>query len=127
MKSFKADYVFPVCADPIKNGIVTVNDSGKIISVSEAPSPEHQNLPIETLSGVITPGFINTHCHTELSHLKGKITPGGGLISFIKDIQAFRNADASEISDAAQRPIRKCMTTVLLPLAIPLTVILQLL
>ncbi|MFA6085729.1 amidohydrolase family protein [Mucilaginibacter sp.] len=103
MKSFKADYVFPVCADPIKNGIVTVNDSGKIISVSEAPSPDHQNLPIETLSGIITPGFINTHCHTELSHLKGKITPGGGLISFIKDIQAFRNADASEISDAAQK------------------------
>jgi cytosine/adenosine deaminase-related metal-dependent hydrolase len=103
MKSFKADYVFPVYADPIKNGIVTVTDSGKIISISETPDPEYQNLPIETLSGIITPGFINTHCHTELSHLKDKVKPGGGLISFIKDIQAFRNADAGEILEAAQK------------------------
>lgn len=103
MKSFRADYVFPVYADPIKNGIVTVDDLGKIISVSENPDPSHQNIPIETLNGVITPGFINTHCHVELSHLKGKINTGGGLINFIQDIQAFRNADKSEISDAAQK------------------------
>ncbi|MDB5288646.1 MAG: amidohydrolase [Mucilaginibacter sp.] len=103
MKSFKADYVFPVHADPIKNGIVTVTDSGKVISISETPDPEYQNLPIENLSGIITPGFINTHCHTELSHLKDKIKPGGGLISFIKDIQAFRNADAGEVLEAAQK------------------------
>lgn len=103
MKSFKADYVFPVYADPIKNGIVTVTDSGKIISISETLDPEYKNIPIETLSGIITPGFINTHCHTELSHLKDKVKPGGGLISFIKDIQAFRNADAGEVLEAAQK------------------------
>jgi cytosine/adenosine deaminase-related metal-dependent hydrolase len=103
MKSFKADYVFPVYADPIKNGIVTVTDSGKIISISETLDPEYKNLPIETLSGIITPGFINTHCHTELSHLKDKVKPGGGLISFIKDIQALRNADAGEVLEAAQK------------------------
>jgi cytosine/adenosine deaminase-related metal-dependent hydrolase len=103
MKSFKADYVFPVYADPIKNGIVTVTDSGKIISISETLDPEYQSLPLETLSGIITPGFVNTHCHTELSHLKDKVKPGGGLINFIKDVQAFRNADAREILEAAQK------------------------
>ena len=103
MKSFRADYVFSVCADPIKNGIVTVTDSGKIISISETLDPEYQNLPIETLSGIITPGFINTHCHTELSHLKDKVKPGGGLINFIKDVQAFRNADAGEVLEAAKK------------------------
>jgi cytosine/adenosine deaminase-related metal-dependent hydrolase len=103
MKSFRADYIFPVYADPIKNGIVTVTDSGKIISISETLDPEYQNLPIETLSGIITPGFVNTHCHTELSHLKDKVKPGGGLINFIKDVQAFRNADAGEVLEAAQK------------------------
>lgn len=103
MKSFRADYVFPVYADPIKNGIVTVDDAGKIISVSDTPQPEHHNVPVETLSGIITPGFINTHCHTELSHLKNKVKPGGGLVNFIQDIQSFRNADKSEMLDAAQR------------------------
>jgi cytosine/adenosine deaminase-related metal-dependent hydrolase len=99
MKSFKADYVYPVCADPVKNGIVTVDDFGKIISVSETPAPENQHIPIEQLSGIICPGFVNTHCHTELSHLKGKITPGDGLVSFIKEIMALRQADKSMILD----------------------------
>ncbi|MEZ2337015.1 amidohydrolase family protein [Mucilaginibacter sp. RCC_168] len=101
MKSFRADYVFPIFADPIKNGIVTVNDQGKIISVTDHNNPPTG--PIEQVSGIITPGFVNSHCHVELSHLKGKITPGGGLINFIKDIQATRKADDKEISDAIQK------------------------
>ena len=103
MKSFKADYVFPVCADPIKNGIITVDDDGKIISIAETISPENKHIPLEHLKGIICPGFINTHCHTELSHLKNRVKPGGGLISFIKDIQAFRNADQGEILAAAEK------------------------
>jgi cytosine/adenosine deaminase-related metal-dependent hydrolase len=101
MKSFKADYVYPVCADPVKNGIVTVDDSGKIISVTDDSVAPGQT-PIETVSGIIVPGFINTHCHTELSHMKDKISAGGGLISFIKDILSFRVAEQSEILAAAQ-------------------------
>ena len=100
MKSFRADYVFPVCADPVKNGIVTVDDSGKIIAISDNPS-EHHDPHVEKLSGIICPGFVNTHCHLELSHLKDKIAPGTGLIEFIKNIQATRTADAAEIEAAA--------------------------
>jgi cytosine/adenosine deaminase-related metal-dependent hydrolase len=102
MKSFKADYVFPVCADPIKNGIVTVDDFGKIISVTDYNTySETNNLPVEQLSGIICPGFINTHCHLELSHLKGKIKPDKGLVNFIMDVQKFRNTENSLMLDAA--------------------------
>ena len=103
MKSFKADYVFPVCADPIKNGIVTIDDFGKIISVSENLPPNVKVEEIEQLKGVICPGFINSHCHLELSHLKGKLSLGGGLINFIKEIQTLRAADPAEIADAAEK------------------------
>ncbi|MEO7215856.1 amidohydrolase family protein [Mucilaginibacter sp.] len=102
MKSFIADYVYPVCADPIKNGIVTVDDAGKIISITENQSTDLPPDSIERLSGVIVPGFINTHCHTELSHLKAKIVPGNGLISFIKDVQNFRNTEKQAIIAAAE-------------------------
>lgn len=101
MKTFKADYVFPVSADPIKNGVVTVDDYGKVISVNSEETAD-ANVPFETLSGVIVPGFINTHCHTELSHLKDKIAPGNGLISFIKEILATRAADPQAIADGAK-------------------------
>lgn len=103
MKSFIADYVFPVCADPIKNGVVTVDDLGKIISVTDNHPPATKDAPLEHLKGIICPGFINTHCHLELSHLKGKLEQKRGLINFIKDIQATRIADNDVILKAAQK------------------------
>jgi cytosine/adenosine deaminase-related metal-dependent hydrolase len=99
MRKFRADYVFPVNADPIKNGIVTVDDTGKILALDDGLG--HADKDVERLEGVICPGFINTHCHVELSHLKNKIAPLGGLINFIKDIQAHRNVDEDTVIAAA--------------------------
>jgi cytosine/adenosine deaminase-related metal-dependent hydrolase len=100
MKSFRADYVFPVSADPIKNGIVTVDDSGKIISLTDHNSlpPER---PVEYVSGIICPGFINTHCHVELSHLRNQINQHTGLVKFIIEVQKTRGADPGAVLDAA--------------------------
>jgi cytosine/adenosine deaminase-related metal-dependent hydrolase len=104
MKSFKADYVYPVCADPIKNGIVTVDDFGKIIAVID-PSllRETYNAPVEQVSGIICPGFINTHCHLELSHLKEKVKQRTGLVDFIIDVQKNRDVDGALVADAANQ------------------------
>ncbi|OCX50738.1 amidohydrolase [Mucilaginibacter sp. PPCGB 2223] len=99
MRKFRADYVFPVNAEPIKNGIVTVDDHGKILALDDGLIQTDKN--VEHLKGVICPGFINTHCHVELSHLKSKIAPAGGLISFIKNLQSQRNADKDVILAAA--------------------------
>ena len=103
MKSFKADYVFPVYAEPIKNGIVTVDDYGRIISVTDYQPPSDQNEPLEHLSGIICPGFVNTHCHLELSHLEGKVPQKTGLVDFIKQILKVRTADHQLIIDAAEK------------------------
>src|SRR6266700_1659412 len=102
MKSFKADYIFPVNTDPIKNGTVTVDDSGKIISVTaENIASATNKRPAEHLTGIICPGFINTHCHIELSHLNCKIAQQRGLVNFIKDVQKLRAAEPCEIREAA--------------------------
>src|SRR4051812_4574255 len=104
MKKFKADYVFPVNADPIKNGVVTVDDYGKILAIAnDLTPPPDDGIPVETFSGIICPGFINTHCHVELSHLKDKIAPKSGLVNFIKNVQAFRNTDEAAILAAAEQ------------------------
>lgn len=99
MKKFAADYVYTVeNKTPITNGLVITDDSGRILSVSKY---HHQNDPsIEYHRGVIVPGFINAHCHLELSHLKGKIEEKKGLIHFIKAIMALRNIDEEEIQSA---------------------------
>jgi len=103
MKSFKADYVYPVCADPIKNGIVTVDDVGKITAVIDpAMLTEPYDTPVEQVSGIICPGFVNTHCHLELSHLKEKVRQRAGLVNFIIDVQTLRGADNTLVLDAIE-------------------------
>ena len=99
MKSYTADYVFPVYADPIKNGTVTVDENGKILSVSDT-IPD-TGPPPERLSGIICPGFINTHCHLELSHMLGKVPTKTGLVEFIKEVTKLRGTTDSGLINAA--------------------------
>jgi cytosine/adenosine deaminase-related metal-dependent hydrolase len=102
MKSFIADYVFPVYADPIKNGIVTVDEGGKILSVSDSTSSTGP--PPKKVSGIICPGFVNAHCHLELSHMLGKVPTKTGLVEFIKEITKQRGiTDGGLITAAAEK------------------------
>jgi cytosine/adenosine deaminase-related metal-dependent hydrolase len=57
---------------------------------------------IQYFEGIISPGFINTHCHLELSHLCNKIKKQTGLINFVIDIVAKRAEKDEIILDAIQ-------------------------
>ncbi|MEP7197730.1 MAG: amidohydrolase family protein [Saprospiraceae bacterium] len=50
--------------------------------------------------GLLTPGFINTHCHLELSHLQHKFNSGTGLLSFLNDVVKNRAYDMDVILEA---------------------------
>jgi aminodeoxyfutalosine deaminase len=43
-----------------------------------------------SLEGVVIPGFVNTHCHLELSHLKNEIRPNAGMKGFIAQLLSAR-------------------------------------
>jgi len=58
---------------------------------------------IEFLAGVLCPGFINTHCHVELSHLFNKIEQKTGLDNFIKEIELFRKTDEKAVLAAIEK------------------------
>ena len=51
---------------------------------------------LEVLEGALVPGFINAHCHLELSYLKGKLPKGAGLDGFIRGLEKHRNAYSEE-------------------------------
>lgn len=55
---------------------------------------------IQPLDGLLVPGFVNAHCHLELSHLKGKIPEGCGFVPFLKEVVALRETDPRFVSDA---------------------------
>jgi cytosine/adenosine deaminase-related metal-dependent hydrolase len=52
---------------------------------------------IETYKGILTPGFVNAHCHLELSHLKGLIPEKTGLVEFVFKIITERHFAEAEI------------------------------
>jgi aminodeoxyfutalosine deaminase len=45
---------------------------------------------VEIANGIICPGFVNAHCHLELSHLKNTIPIHTGLVNFILQILQLR-------------------------------------
>ena len=98
MKKITADFILPVSQKPIKEGVITIDDNGVILAIDARNNYDPADL--EQHSGVIVPGFINTHCHLELSHMKGKMATGTSLIPFISSVVAFRESPETEIQEA---------------------------
>lgn len=53
------------------------------------------------IDGVLCPGLINTHCHLELSHMKGVIPEGTGLPAFLTAVMENRQPPAAEVLASA--------------------------
>lgn len=101
MRKITADLILPVSLKPIRNGVVIIDDNGKVLKIDEQRNYNISDLEVH--KGVIVPGFINSHCHLELSHMKGKVSTGKGLIPFITDVVTNRAASEYQISEAIAR------------------------
>jgi cytosine/adenosine deaminase-related metal-dependent hydrolase len=88
MRKISADFIFPISSEPIRNGIVTIDDNGTVLGINEASVSVDNE--IEHYKGIICPGFINTHCHLELSHMRGKLTERAGMTGFVKELLSIR-------------------------------------
>jgi len=100
LKYFSADWIFPVSAPPIKNGVVAVNPDGTIEEVLTQEEASILDLEVTRYDGAIVPGFINTHCHLELSHLLGQIPEQTGLVEFVQRIIKSRHSDEAKLNAA---------------------------
>ncbi|MEO5946524.1 MAG: amidohydrolase, partial [Chitinophagaceae bacterium] len=90
---FKADKIFDGTRFLEAGQVLITDDSGiiqKTLPANEAGDD------IQQLSGILTPGLVNCHCHLELSHLKNVIPPHTGLIDFLCSVVSKRGF-ASEI------------------------------
>lgn len=98
MRKLSADIIFPISGDPIPNGVIVVDEEGNILAVDAAD--QHETGGVEKYRGIIVPGFINTHCHLELSHMKGLVATGTGLLPFLNSVVKFRDFPEEEILEA---------------------------
>jgi cytosine/adenosine deaminase-related metal-dependent hydrolase len=101
MKRFTAQFIITNSGPSLKRGIITTEDDGTIISVEDTAGELEEKHSTEFYNGIIIPGFVNCHCHLELSHMKGGTSKGSGLGSFIEEIRSYRNRKNDNILTSA--------------------------
>jgi cytosine/adenosine deaminase-related metal-dependent hydrolase len=111
MKAYSADLIYTMCSAPLKDGVVIIRNDGLVADVCSREEAIAAGHTFEILSGIICPGFINAHCHLELSHMKEVISPKTGMAGFIQEILTKRGGlDASTLPaaiDAADKQMRE--------------------
>ncbi len=96
-RKFKADLIFNGTSLLASNNILISDEKGIVENIVDEKDAGDA---IEIFSGIISPGFINCHCHLELSHMKGLINKGTGLVDFVLKVVTQRHFAEEEILDA---------------------------
>ena len=98
IKRITADFVYTLDTEPLRNGYVEYDEAdGRIISVGKCEDGEN------VMPGALIPGFVNTHCHVELSHLHKKFRKGTGMAGFIDQINELRDWAGREVKEMLVR------------------------
>lgn len=84
----------------VNDHVLITKESGEIEAV--VPVPEAGD-DVEICKGILSPGFINCHCHLELSHMKGLIPERSGLVDFVFKLVTERHHPEEEIVNAIEK------------------------
>lgn len=60
--------------------------SGLVTHIEAGIASDAPHIP-----GLLSPGFVNAHCHLELSHLRGKLPRATGMAGFVRALQPIRD------------------------------------
>jgi cytosine/adenosine deaminase-related metal-dependent hydrolase len=99
-RKFKGDKMFNGFGFIDNEQVLITDEHGTVIELTTTQDAGEQ---IEQFDGTICPGFINAHCHLELSHLKDVIPPHTGLIPFLLDVVGKRDFPMETILDRIEK------------------------
>ena len=85
----------------VSDRVIVLDGTGKILAVD--PMSNHDPASVQMMDGMIIPGYINAHCHLELSHMLGRAPTGTGLIEFIKTVVSQRDVEPEVIHEAIRQ------------------------
>lgn len=91
-RKLKADHLFD--GKRFSDNVLMLKKDGSIENIL---SEKDAGDGIEYFKGIICPGFVNAHCHLELSHMKSVIPEGTGLVDFVYKIVTERHWKDEEI------------------------------
>ncbi len=95
-------------ADKLFNGYRFLEDDAVLITdeegvIQDMVAESEAGGDVQQVSGILSPGFINCHCHLELSHMKGLIPEGTGLGNFVLNVVQQRHLPEEEILQAIEK------------------------
>jgi cytosine/adenosine deaminase-related metal-dependent hydrolase len=93
VRKFKADQLFTGHIRKPANAVLVMDSAGSVLDIMDEKDAGDD---VEVFKGMLSPGFINAHCHIELSHLKGAIPPATGLVNFVQQVMTKRGATEEE-------------------------------
>ena len=99
-RKLKGDHLFT--GTQLLNGsnVLIIKDNG---TIEDIINEKEAGESIEEFNGLLCPGFINAHCHLELSHMKGAIPERTGLVDFVYKVINGRKSNSEVILSAISK------------------------
>ncbi|GAA4301099.1 amidohydrolase family protein [Compostibacter hankyongensis] len=101
MVKFSADALFDGYRFRQEGTVLVLDKEGRVADLLPAGDAGGD---VRHLRGILCPGFVNCHCHLELSHLKGHMPEKTGLTDFLLGVMKFRgHFSETIINDAMEQ------------------------
>jgi aminodeoxyfutalosine deaminase len=98
-RKFTANNIFTGYTLLPQGNVLITDTAGVIIDIVDVKDAGDD---IQFFNGLLCPGFINAHCHLELSHLKGIIPQKTGLVNFVLKVITQRHFAEEQILAAIE-------------------------